>query len=151
VLAVNMPNIAGVRTDPWQNYLTTVSALETATGYNFLSLLSEAMQCKIEVRNCIPVPSMAAASGSTSVAAGAQFTVNVSATDADGADGPWRLTIDWGDGTTFSSTLFALPTDLRPFARAHAWATPGAYAIRLTITDKKGGQGVSAMSVTVTP
>jgi hypothetical protein len=59
--------------------------------------------------------------------------------------------IDWGDATSFSSTLFALPTDARPFARAHAWATPGTYSVRLTITDKKGGQGVSTMSVTVTP
>src|SRR5262249_20920333 len=54
VLAVNMPNIAGVRNDPWQNYLTTVSKIETATGFNFLSLLSEGIQCKIEVRNCNP-------------------------------------------------------------------------------------------------
>ena len=39
VLAVNMPNVAGVRNDPWQKYLTTVDKIEAATGYDFLSLL----------------------------------------------------------------------------------------------------------------
>jgi len=150
VLAVNMPNVAGVRNDPWQMYLTTVSSIETATGYNFLSLLSEAMQCKIEVRNCVPVPSIAAVGGTT-LAAGAQFTVNVSGTDGDGADGPWRLTIDWGDGTTFNSTLLSLPTSTRPLTRGKIWTAPGTYTVRLTITDKKGAQGVSTLVVTVTP
>jgi len=147
---VNMPNVAGVRNDPWQMYLTTVSSIETATGYNFLSLLSEAMQCKIEVRNCVPVPSIAAVGGTT-LAAGAQFTVNVSGTDGDGADGPWRLTIDWGDGTTFNSTLLSLPTSTRPLTRGKIWTAPGTYTVRLTITDKKGAQGVSTLVVTVTP
>ena len=151
VLAVNMPNIPGVRNDPWQNYLTTVSKIETATGYNFLSLLAEAMQCKIEVRNCVPVPAMVPASGPTSVAAGTPLLFNLSGSDADGADGPWRLAVDWGDGTTFSSTQFSMPTDTRPLQRSKVWTAPGTYTVRLTITDKKGGQGVSSLVVTVTP
>ncbi len=150
VLAVNMPNVAGVRNDPWQMYLTTVSKIEDATGYNFLSLLSEALQCKVEVRNCVPVPSMAAVGGTT-LPAGGQFTVNVSGADADGADGPWRLTIDWGDGTTFNSTLLSLPTSTRPLVRGKIWSAPGTYTVRVTITDKKGAQGVSTLVVTVTP
>jgi len=150
-IAVNMPNVVGIASNPWQMYTTTIGKIEASTHYNFLDLLGEAIQCKIEVRNCLPVPAIASASGSATVAAGAQFTVNTSAADSDGADGPWRLNIDWGDGTSFASTLFALPTSAHPFARAKSWSTPGTYTVRLTVTDKKGGQGVSILQVTVTP
>ena len=43
VLAVNMPNVAGVRNDPWQKYLTTVDKIEPSTGYDFLSLLQTSL------------------------------------------------------------------------------------------------------------
>ena len=150
VLAVNMPNIAGVRNDPWQKYLTTVSKIEDATGYNFLSLLSEPLQCRIEVRNCLPQTSLTATSNTT-LAAGQTFTLNAVSSDADGADGPWRLSIDWGDNTSFKSTLYALPSSTRPFARAKVYSVPGTYIVKMTVTDKKGGQGVSTLTVTVTP
>ncbi|MGH7619207.1 MAG: DNA/RNA non-specific endonuclease, partial [Gemmatimonadaceae bacterium] len=150
VLAVNMPNKAGVRNDPWQMYTTTVSALETATGYNFLSLLSEAMQCKIEVRNCNPVMSLVMPNGTT-LAAGGQFLVDIGATDGDGADGPWKLAIDWGDGTTYNATELLLPTDSRPLVRGKIWSVPGTYTVRATLTDKHGGAGVSTFTVTITP
>jgi DNA/RNA endonuclease G (NUC1) len=150
VIAVNMPNTTTVP-DDWMSFGTTVASLETATGFNFLSLLSEAMQCKIEVRNCTPVPLLVSASGSNTVAVGAGFIVNVSATDADGADGPWKIVIDWGDGTSFTTTSFSLPTDSRPLARGKVWSAPGVYTVRVTVTDKKGAQGVSTLAVTVTP
>ena len=82
---------------------------------------------------------------------GTQFIANLSAADADGADGPWKLLIDWGDGTTFTSTLFTLPTDARPLARGKTWSAPGTYTVRLTVTDKKGGQSSTTFVVTVTP
>ena len=151
VLAVNMPNIAGVRNDPFSKYLTTVAKIETATGYNFLSGLSESLQCRIEVRNCVPEDKAVSATGSNTVAAGSQFVLNTSAVDADGADGPWKLSIDWGDGTSFASTLFALPTSARPFARGKVWSAPGNYTVTLTVTDKNGGKGVTTLVVTVTP
>ena len=40
VIAVNIPNIAGVRHDPWTKYLVSVSQLEATTGFNFFSALS---------------------------------------------------------------------------------------------------------------
>ncbi len=82
-----MPNIAGVRNDPYTKYLTTVAKIETSTGYNFLSLLPEQLQCRVEVRNCAPDTQLTAVSGTT-VALGQAFTVNTTASDADGADGP---------------------------------------------------------------
>ncbi|MDQ6613056.1 MAG: DNA/RNA non-specific endonuclease, partial [Gemmatimonadota bacterium] len=150
VLAVNMPNIAGVRNDPYSKYLTTVAKIEASTGYNFLSLLPEQLQCRVEVRNCAPDTQLTAVS-STTVALGQTFTLNATASDADGADGPWRLKVEWGDGTTFNSNLYALPSASRPFARSKVYGAPGTYTVLLTVTDRKGGQGVSTLVVTVTP
>jgi len=39
VIAIKIPNIAGVRSDPWQNYLTTVDQLEADTGFDFFTAL----------------------------------------------------------------------------------------------------------------
>ena len=47
-IAVIMPNIQGIRNDPWENYLTTVDAVEALTGYNFFSDLPEPIQRCIE-------------------------------------------------------------------------------------------------------
>lgn len=40
VIAVNIPNIQGIRTDPWENYMTSVNQLQTNTGYNFFTTLN---------------------------------------------------------------------------------------------------------------
>ena len=47
-IAVVMPNIQGIRDDPWENFLTTVDAVETLTGYDFFSDLPEPIQRCIE-------------------------------------------------------------------------------------------------------
>jgi endonuclease G len=47
-IAVIMPNAQGIRNDPWQNYLTTVDAVETLTGYNLFSNLPEPIQNCVE-------------------------------------------------------------------------------------------------------
>lgn len=47
-IAINMPNQQGIRTDPWENYLTTVDAIETLTGYDLFSNLPLAIQACVE-------------------------------------------------------------------------------------------------------
>jgi len=47
-IAVLMPNTQGIRTDPWQNFLTTVDAIEQLTGYDFYSNLPPAVQACVE-------------------------------------------------------------------------------------------------------
>lgn len=39
-VAVVMPNIAGIRSDEWYKYITTVKAVEQSTGLNFYPLLT---------------------------------------------------------------------------------------------------------------
>ncbi|MDX6447316.1 MAG: hypothetical protein QOH71_4390, partial [Blastocatellia bacterium] len=46
-IAILMPNTQGIRTTPWQTYLTTVDAIEQQTGYDFFSNLPDA------VENCV--------------------------------------------------------------------------------------------------
>ncbi|MCL5070795.1 MAG: DNA/RNA non-specific endonuclease [Actinobacteria bacterium] len=48
VYAVVMPNIAGIRTDDWEKYKTTVRRIESSTGYNFLSAIKKNIQDVIE-------------------------------------------------------------------------------------------------------
>jgi len=50
VLAVNMPqdSTTAFRNTPWQNYLTTVDAIEAATGYDLLSLLPDNIEAIVE-------------------------------------------------------------------------------------------------------
>lgn len=49
VIAVNTPNTNSVRTD-WTSYITTVDAIEEATGYNLLFALPEEVQNVLESR-----------------------------------------------------------------------------------------------------
>lgn len=48
VFAAMMPNEAGVQEKPWAAYLTTVDAVESASGYDFLTALTPAVQAALE-------------------------------------------------------------------------------------------------------
>jgi len=47
-IAILMPNTQGIRSDPWENFVTTVDAVELATGYDFFSNLPEPIQRCVE-------------------------------------------------------------------------------------------------------
>lgn len=44
VIAVKMPNVTGISTQPWTAYKTTVDDIEASTGYNFLDKLSDSVE-----------------------------------------------------------------------------------------------------------
>lgn len=48
VIAVNLPNTQGIRSVSWGTYRVSVDAIESATGYNFLSEVSTSIQNVIE-------------------------------------------------------------------------------------------------------
>lgn len=50
VIAVDMPNTAGLTGQRWTRYRTTVDALETATGYDFLDRLPDEVESVVEAR-----------------------------------------------------------------------------------------------------
>jgi DNA/RNA non-specific endonuclease len=47
-IAVIMPNTQNIRNDPWENYLTTVDAVEALTGYDLFAKVPQAFQACIE-------------------------------------------------------------------------------------------------------
>jgi endonuclease G len=50
VIAVDMPNKAGISHDPWQKYITTVRDVEAATEYDLLSEVPKRIQGTIETK-----------------------------------------------------------------------------------------------------
>src|SRR6185436_6732981 len=76
LLAVNMPNVSGVRNDPPSKYFTTVEAIEDATGYDLFSVLSTSFTAAIEFHDHAPQAQFAV-SGTPSE--GQQLTFNASA------------------------------------------------------------------------
>lgn len=54
VLAVMMPNQPGVAERAWTEYVTTIDAIEAASGYDFLTGVPERVQRVIEARRALP-------------------------------------------------------------------------------------------------
>ena len=50
IIAVNIPNIQGIRSDPWQNYLTSVNQLQTNTGFTFFTALNSNLATVLRAR-----------------------------------------------------------------------------------------------------
>ncbi len=50
VIAVDMPNVSGIRSKNWRDYRTTVRDLEQKTGYNFFSNLPQNLQNALETK-----------------------------------------------------------------------------------------------------
>lgn len=50
VIAVNMPNDQGIRSQSWGNYRVTVDAIEAAAGINLLSAISDSIEATLESR-----------------------------------------------------------------------------------------------------
>jgi len=142
VLAVNMPNIAGVRNDPWQKYLTTVDKIEDATGYDFLSLLPLAFQTALEAGDRAPVPAFAA-SGTANEGSPITFDASAS-TDPDlGRTDLGRteaLTYTWhfSDGSQASGKVVT-----------KSFADNGNFTATLTVADAFGWEKTVAHPVAV--
>jgi hypothetical protein len=92
--------------------------------------------------------------------AGTTFSgVVASFTDADpaGGAGGYAATIAWGDGQTSAGTVMAEGGGAFAVTGSHAYRTPAAYAIAVTITDIDTGRDIGGSSalgqgaVSVTP
>ncbi|MGI9089766.1 MAG: DNA/RNA non-specific endonuclease [Gemmatimonadaceae bacterium] len=152
VIAVNMPDSLTVPISaPWQNYTTTVDAIEKATGYNFLSALPDSIQNIVESNDHPPATTLTAQS-STTVKAGQPITVGGKFTDPDGkTDGPWTYRFDWHDGSTTNGTTALYPTATTLYSRSHTYTAPGTYTVTFTVSDKYGASGHTDLAVTVQP
>jgi DNA/RNA endonuclease G (NUC1)/PKD repeat protein len=143
VIAIRMPNLVGVtgpasatgiRNLPWQNYVTTVDALEQATGYDLLVALPDGVERVVESNDRAPV---AALSGPSTGVEGASLTFDASgSTDPDGD----ALTYAWtfGDGSTATGP-----------SATHAYADDGTFTVSVTVTDSYGAASTATRTVTV--
>ena len=76
-IAVLMPNIQGIKTNLWTNYITTVDAIESLTGYDFFENVSDSVENAIEAgTNGSNPPGAANSSTSTSEDVTATFTLD---------------------------------------------------------------------------
>lgn len=134
VIAVNMPNVPGIRDERWTSYETTVDAIEALTGYDFLALLPDAIERAVESDNAPPT---ADAGGPYTGLPGlpVQFDGRASTDPEDDA-----LAFRWsfGDGTTATG---AIPT--------HSYSTAGSYTATLVVTDAAGAADTATAAVTI--
>jgi DNA/RNA endonuclease G (NUC1) len=134
VLAVSMPNIVGVRNDPWQSYLTTVDDIEAATGYDFLSLLPLAFQSVVEGHAQPPV---ANAGGPYTTLKNSSVTFSAAGSTFPSGDDV-TFTWDFGDGSGASGS-----------APTHTYAQAGSFTATLTVTDPYGANSSATTQITV--
>jgi trimeric autotransporter adhesin len=139
VFAVNMPNVSSPGTNDWTAFKTTVNDIQRSTGYDFLSSLPEAIQCRIEVRNCAPRD--VAFSGAT-ILAGETYAATGSFTDPD-ADS-WSGTVDYGDGATESLSISG-----KSFQLSHRYTSAGSLTVTVSVSDQRGGTSSGTAVVTV--
>jgi DNA/RNA endonuclease G (NUC1) len=137
VLAVNMPNVEGIRALHWSTWLTSVAKIEASTGYDFLDLLSDPTECVVEQRNCAPV--VAAFDGATLLR---NETYSAAGSFSDPNADTWTGTVSYGDGTTS-----ALAISGKTFNLSHDYMTAGSYTVTVTVTDGTAAHSRSATVV----
>lgn len=142
LLAVNMPNVSGVRNDPWSKYLTTVEKIEASTGYDFLSLLETGFQPALDYKDHAPVASFTTAGTGE---AGAPFTF-----DASGSSDPDAGRTDLGRMETLNFTwTFGDGSNATGPVVTKTFAGHGNFTVTLTVTDAFGWPSTTSSTVNV--
>ncbi len=134
VIAVNMPNQAGVRNVPWETYKTTVDAIEALSGYDLLALLPDPIERIVEANDHAPTASAGGPYAGVEGTSVAFSAAGSSDPDGDALSYAW----DFGDGTAGTG---AAPT--------HAYADNGAYTVQVIVRDPYGAADTAAAPVTV--
>lgn len=70
------------------------------------------------------------------VMVGEPYALTASFSD-DSTDGPWSYTIAWGDGAIATGSR----SHRGPFTATHVYALDADYQVRVTLKDRRGGQG----------
>jgi DNA/RNA endonuclease G (NUC1) len=143
LLAVNMPNVAGVRNDPWAKYLTTVDKIEAATGLDFLSLLQTGFQPALDYKDHAPAAHFTSSGGATE---GSPITFDAStSTDPDST----RTDLGRAEALTYS-WHFSDNSDATGKVVTHTFSGHGAFTATLTVADAFGWPNSSTATVSLT-
>jgi len=136
VIAVNMPNEASAVGD-WSGYTTTIDKIQQSTGYDLLSALPADVQCRIEVRDCVPVARL---TGSGLAGGDEGQTLSFSAATSSDADP--------GDVLSYQWSVAGEPAGNAP-TLSYTFADNGSYAIRVIVADDKGAADTASAVITV--
>jgi PKD repeat protein len=135
VIAVAMPNEAS-STGDYTRFTTTIDKIERSTGYDLLSILPANVQCRIEVRNCVPVAHLTGDLAGGSEGETLTFSAGTSSdADADALSYQWTLA---GQPAGSAATL------------THTFADNGSYAVRVIVSDDKGAADTANATIVVT-
>lgn len=96
VIAIKVPNTAGVRSTPWQNFVTSANQLQTDTGYTFfndpaLAAFAATLRAKVDGQTAAGAPALTTqpVAQTTAVGGSASFSVTATSTPAS------TLTYQW--------------------------------------------------------
>lgn len=134
VIAVIMANNAS-STGGWEQYRTTVDAVEALSGYDLLALLPDAIEAQIERGNRFPT---AVLNGPFSGIEGSAIAMSAAA--SSDPDAGTTLTYAWsfGDGTTATGATVN-----------KTYVQDGTYTVTLTVTDQFGATHTVTSTATV--
>ncbi len=108
LIALKIPNIAGIRSNPWQQYTTSVAQLESDTGYTFLTdlpaAIAGALRTKIEDQTATGTPRITTQPAVQAANLGGTATFTVAASGNAPLTYQWSLEGDDLGGAT-NSTL----------------------------------------------
>ncbi|HUR00625.1 MAG TPA: DNA/RNA non-specific endonuclease, partial [Gemmatimonadaceae bacterium] len=123
VIAVNMPNVPGIRGVDWHTYETTVDAIEALTGYDLLALLPDNVERAVESNTKPPI---AATNGPYQVAEGSSLSVSgAKSVDLNGTIAGYSW--DFGDGASAQGV-----------SPVHTYSQDGDYIVQLIARDNDG-------------
>ncbi|HEV2694950.1 MAG TPA: DNA/RNA non-specific endonuclease [Verrucomicrobiae bacterium] len=135
VISLNVPNIAGIRSTPWSNFVTAATVIQANTGFNFFTAvatnIAEVLRAKVDGATAPTLTSFSPGSG----AAGASVTIN--GTSFTGAS-----IVKFN---TSYATTFTVNSDTKITATVPTGATTGLISVIAP-----GGLATSASSFTVT-
>jgi hypothetical protein len=132
--AVIMPNVAGIRNVPWQDYQVTIDQVEALSGYDVLALLPDAVETAVESNTQPPI---GAVSGPAAINEGGEASFS-SAGSLDPNGTIVSFSWDFGDGATGEGA-----------APAHTYLQDGVYTVTMTATDNDGLTGFATFVLTV--
>jgi endonuclease G len=151
-LAVIMPNVQGIRNNPWESYITTVDAVESLTGYDLFSNLPDTVENCVEAgTNGANVLATADQSATTPEDTSVQITLEAARPDTD----PITFSIVSGP-TNGSLGSISAPTCTDYACSATVTYTPGpnyhgADSFTFKVSDGTNDSNTSTVSITVTP
>jgi hypothetical protein len=98
----------------------------------------------VNVKNV--APNVAAASDQ-SADEGQNKSYSLGSFSDPGADSPWSVDVNWGDGS--AHTTFTQSSTGSLGNRSHAYGDNGNYTVKVTVTDKDGGSGYATFTAQI--